>query len=476
MGLVLQYTKQNKSGRWEYRRRVPKAVAKVITKGEFKRVLGDDKREALKAYPQFHAEVEREIAKALATLEQGSAADRGDVTEREAYKVALARVEEMRASKLPAAVREAIIEEIVNRYSVAHDSHDEPENATAVDRHTINILRNGADRSKRPEPTLEDAKKLYIKEKLGGGEAVADRRSVNRMNRVIGMVSEALGRDPVLSSITREEAREVRDHMLGRVKSTGEKISPASVSRELNTIKAVVNFAIAEMTVPATYQNPFNKLTVTALSGSPTDSRKRDPLPPNVLKEVRERVGAHAASDLALIWRLLEGTGCRLAEVTGLRVEDVETTGEHPHIKVEWHESRRVKTQSSIRFVPLVGDALEAAKEAVELPREGDMLFPKYGRHRGADAASAILMKHLRRVTTNSRHVVHSLRHNLKDWLREAEVSSLDQNLILGHALGGVGDRVYGGSPAKLRVTTRAMKKAHEVAAQGGLGPDSRAS
>lgn len=36
----------------------------------------------------------------------------------------------------------------------------------------------------------------------------------------------------------------------------------------------------------------------------------------------------------------------------------------------------------------------------------------------------------------------------------------MDQNLILGHELGGVGDRVYGGTPAKLRVTTRAMLKA----------------
>lgn len=170
---------------------------------------------------------------------------------------------------------------------------------------------------------------------------------------------------------------------------------------------------------------------------------------------------------MALIWRLLEGTGCRLAEVAGLRVEDVDTSSQFPHIRVTWHENRRVKTQASIRSVPLVGDALEAAKEALALPREGNMVFPSYGRDRGPDAASAALMKHLRRVTDNPKHVVHSLRHNMKDSLILAEVSSLDQNLILGHALGGVGDRVYGGGLAKLRMTTKAMKRAMGVEEEG---------
>ena len=69
-------------------------------------------------------------------------------------------------------------------------------------------------------------------------------------------------------------------------------------------------------------------------------------------------------------------------------------------------------------------------------------------------------MNRVRQVTKDRRHVVHSLRHNMKDRLWLAEVSQLDQNLILGHSLGSVGDRTYGGDPAKLRVTTRAMKKA----------------
>ncbi|MBK1635849.1 tyrosine-type recombinase/integrase [Rhodovulum adriaticum] len=461
MGLVLKHVEQTKSGRWQYRRRVPKAVSEVITKREFKKKLGDSEKEALAAYPRFHAEVEREIAKALQQVEHGEAADRGEATEREAYQVALARATELAPQGTDWITREAIIDRIVSRYRQDPETLD-PIGATDVDRLTINLVRNGGIATARPEPTLEDAKKLYLAERRGKETPETFHRFEGQVNRVVDLTCKALGRDPVLTELTRDDARRVRDFMLDQVKSNGERISPSSVARYLNGLRAIINHAATEMDLPATFKSPFNNLSVPQAQGrgSVGEGEKRDPLPPAVLKAVRERICHSAKPDLALIWRLLEGTGCRLAEVTGLRVEDVETTGEFPHIKVAWHENRRLKTQASIRHVPLVGDALEAAKEALKLPREGNMLFPGYGRARGSDAASAALMKHVRAITTDKRHTVHSLRHNMKDRLRLAEVASLDQNIILGHALGEVGDRVYGGTPAKLRVTTRAMERA----------------
>ena len=156
-------------------------------------------------------------------------------------------------------------------------------------------------------------------------------------------------------------------------------------------------------------------------------------------------------------------TGCRLSEVRGLRVEDVTTEGETPHISVAWHDERRVKAESSFRCVPLVGDALEAAREAVAASEGDKFLFVRYLGKNGADNISSLLMGHVRKETANPKHVVHSLRHNMKDWLREAEVSKQDQDLILGHASSDVGDRVYGGNVARLRAATRAMKKALAV-------------
>lgn len=69
-------------------------------------------------------------------------------------------------------------------------------------------------------------------------------------------------------------------------------------------------------------------------------------------------------------------------------------------------------------------------------------------------------MKHLRKFTKNKRHVVYSLRHNMKDLLVTAEVPERDEHRILGHSLGGVGDRVYGGGEARLKAATEAMHKA----------------
>lgn len=457
MGLVLKHVGRTKSGSFQYRRRVPKEISGIITKREFKEKLGDTEKEALRSYPGYHAQVEREIELAKRRLAGAVAASRPGASDREAYAEALRR----RADLIEAGETEEGLSLTADLMADSYPQDEyEPQGVPAVERHTINLMRLGPDRYKAPEPTLGDAKRLYLSEKLGESEK-ADSRTVARIDRVIGLAVKALGRNPILTSLTREDARKVRDEMLGRVKSTGEKIAPSSVRRELNVIKAVINFGLVEFDAPATCQNPFNKLTLGAAEGGGIgEGEKRDPLPPKVRREIRARVLAGANPELALIWRLLEATGCRLAEITGLRVSDADTNSQFPHIRVSWHEDRRVKNKVSVRFLPLVGDALEAAKEALSLPREGHMLFPSYGRSRGSDAASAALMKHVRRVTTDPKHVVHSLRHNMKDALVLAEVSSLDQNLILGHALGGVGDRVYGGSVAKLRVTTKAMKKA----------------
>lgn len=463
MGLVLKHVERTKTGSFQYRRRVPKDVSAIITKREFKRKLGDSQREALAAYPQYHALVEREIADAKRRLAQMDAARMPGASERDAYTEAGRR----RAALIAAGLTE---DELALTADNMADSYPQdewvPVGVPPVERHTINLLRLGPGRYRAPEPTLGDARKLYLKEQVGADNPATDTRVVGLANRVIDAAIAAIGKDPALSAITREDARKVRDHMLDRVKATGRgagaKVSAATVSRELSIISAVFNFGRKEFGLSETVTNPFHALPVerVAKGQAPKESEKRDPLPPKVLAATRKRVLAYAGAELALIWRLVEGTGCRIAEVTGLRVEDVDASGAFPHIRIEPHDLRRLKTLASRRNVPLVGDALDAAKEALGLARQGHMLFPSYGRIRGSDAASAALMKHLRQVSSDEKHVIHSLRHNMKDNLILAEVSTLDQNLILGHSAGGVGDRVYGGSLAKLRVTTRAMKKA----------------
>lgn len=454
MGLVLNYS-QERDGRWTYRRRVPKDVLPVVGKREFKKLLGETKREALRQYPQVHAAFEREIAEARQALAVEAASGRGELTEREAYNLAAARADELAGDNDE--VRDIAADSLLSRYRQNAETGD-PEGVPDVDRLTAIILRNRG--APPPTPTLEDAKRLYLKDRYAGGEG-DQRRDAQRVHKAFREVKAALGTLPPLTELKRDDARKVRDHLLTLRKSDGGRLSSASARRLLTVVKAAVNHALREYDLVGTVGNPFNSLPV-EMGGDKAglaEREKRLPLPPKVLGAVRDRVLSGGNRELGLIWRLLEGTGCRLAEITGLRVEDLDVAGELPNIQVRWHEERRIKTDASKRHVPLVGDALTAAKEALELAGEAHLLFARYGRARGADAASAALMKHLRLVTTDPRYVVHSLRHNMKDALVVAEVNSLDQNLILGHALGNVGDRVYGGEVAKLRATTRALEK-----------------
>lgn len=458
MRLVLRYVEKTKAGGWQYRRRVPSDLSSVILKREFKAKLGDTERQALAAYPAFHATVEREISEARRSQETAAAADNGDLSDLQLYKFAYQRAVDMGMLGTDWAGRGHLAESIIKQYPRDYET-GHPINPSKVDDFTLHIL-GSAGKSKPPQATLQDAMNFYLSERDHTEAPEVKGRFKQQIERVVGLVVEALDKDPVLVKLTREDARSVRDFMLQRLKVNGKPISPSSVSRDLNSLNAVINHAAQEMPLPATFKNPFSGLKIQGSKGRRDTSEERDPLPDEVLQKARERITTRGSAELSLVWRLLEGTGCRLAEVTGLRAEDIDVISEFPSIRVTWHEQRRLKTAASRRYVPLTGDALAAAKEALTTTRKGNLVFPSYCRPRGSDAASAALMSHLRAVTNNPKHVVHSLRHNMKDRLMVAEVSSMDQNLILGHELGGVGDRVYGGTPAKLRVTTRAMLRA----------------
>lgn len=481
MGLiVIEFVSQNKkTGAWEYRRRVPKkAKGNLENTGfrkdltEFKKVLGMTETEALKSYPDFHAKVERAIRHAEQTTGSLLPDAFEGLTKLEIYNLGLERVRRMGfdpffggvdadepSTEAEAHARGMIADDILGGYPTDPETGGAV-GVTKVDRFVIRTLNHRA--PDPPDPTLEDAVKLYTAERISG-TPFDIKKKTQRLVRIMKYVKEALGVPPAVNKFTRTDAKLVRDYMLelGTLK-------PASVKRDLNVLKALITHAITEWQL-AGCMNPFNKLPIAGLDEDPEDEL-RDPLPDDVLEAVRDGVLTSSGNQLQHIWRLLEGTGCRLAEVTGLRTKDVVTTGGTPHIVVEWHEDRRIKTNASRRNVPLVGDALGAASEALKDAKAGEMLFPNYGKENGPGNASAALMKQVRKVTADEAHVVHSLRHNMKDRLIEAETPELTQNLILGHSLGGVGNRTYGGDPAKLREMTRAMRRAFGIEAAGKEG------
>lgn len=67
---------------------------------------------------------------------------------------------------------------------------------------------------------------------------------------------------------------------------------------------------------------------------------------------ISARLVSHAKTDLQHIWRILKGTGCRLAEVSGLRVADVHLEHAIPHSPWSWQSAQsnrgRLRVQDAL--------------------------------------------------------------------------------------------------------------------------------
>ena len=94
---------------------------------------------------------------------------------------------------------------------------------------------------------------------------------------------------------------------------------------------------------------------------------------------------------------------------------------------------RGVKTKGSHRTIPLSRRAAEVLLGHRQGKEDGEAIFPRYARPRGSDAASTMMMKCLRTVITDRKLTMHSLRHRMKNGLRNTGCSEAVSMAILGH-------------------------------------------
>ena len=95
----------------------------------------------------------------------------------------------------------------------------------------------------------------------------------------------------------------------------------------------------------------------------------------------------------------------------------------------DYSEAITIKNAQSLRLVP-IPDCLNMPNS-----KASGLLFgyPRDGDGKAEGAASKQLMKHIRKVTQDRRKVVHSLRGNLKDLLRNTGASKELNDFITGH-------------------------------------------
>jgi integrase len=286
-------------------------------------------------------------------------------------------------------------------------------------------------------PFLSEAVNLYLSQHPKGG----DKRFAGNTRLAIEKVSEAVG-DLRLTEYTRQHANKVRDQMLASLKT-------ASVRRRFDSISAVFKAVVDEHGLKEAgggrpLENPFSGVRILSLGH---DSEKREEFTLEELKTVAAAC-RHLGDDRRLIISLLLDTGARLGEIVGLRVSDVDIAAKVPHICIRPYLGRSLKTGSSERKVPLVGEALWAAQRAVIHKDFEGLLFPAYGPAK-ANSASAALNKWVKEHLGIPK-TMHGLRHSMKTRLRVAGVPEDIQNRIGGWTDGDSVSRGYGSHPMEL--------------------------
>lgn len=224
--------------------------------------------------------------------------------------------------------------------------------------------------------------------------------------------------DIALEAFSRDHAKSFRDHRL----QVG--IKPVSVKREIATIKAIFEKAIVELSLKM--KNPFENLTI---RGAEVQGRR----PSFTKDELSKLIEAALTKDdeRRRLFLCLALTGARLAEIVGLRKQDVDLGKE-----VIWivpHASRSLKTANSKRHVPMHPLARVALLKQIETS-DDQYVFPSYASNVSvnADSVSAMLKKWIASVLPGTTKTSHSMRHTMADLLREANAPDAIKNAIGG--------------------------------------------
>ena len=213
-------------------------------------------------------------------------------------------------------------------------------------------------------------------------------------------ISVAGDRDVV--SYTRDDAKLFVDVLFKHGNKT------ATIRRRINSLSAILNYAYAELDVDK--RNPFSRLFI---KGEGQDAYKRGTFTLDQLKQGYDHA-LSSGSQVKLLMPLLGETGCRLAEIVGLALDDIDMDEEV--ILIRPNSIRRLKTSNSTRTLPVVGYAKEAMILALQ-HADDHCLYPRYlkdGTCRATHASNA-LGKWLKK---DFGLTAHSLRHTFRDRLR----------------------------------------------------------
>ena len=278
----------------------------------------------------------------------------------------------------------------------------------------------------------------YLKHK-GQNKSKTFQGSLNRAFRYLKQSSQKA----YLEDFRKADATKFRDFLFAK------NLAGPYLKRVFSTIRAVFNFCISEFDIKMS--NPFTNVFIDRELGS----QKRQPILIHDIRHVQSKI-SKINDEPRLLLGLITDTGMRLAEAAGLAKDDIHL-GDRPFIQVKPHPWRSLKTKSSERRIPLVGNSLFCAEKLVK-NCEAVRLFSQYNKQEktNANSASAALNKWLKNVI-GKEYTVHGFRHSFRDRLRAVECPSEIIDQLGGWHTDGVGHQYGKGFPDEILI--KWMKK-----------------
>ena len=233
------------------------------------------------------------------------------------------------------------------------------------------------------------------------------------VNSFVGVVG-----DKLVTELTIEDAIDFRNFWRDRVVQEG--IAAKTANREIGQLSGMIKELniLRRLSLPELFKGLRLKGEVDK-EPTPYDS-----------KFVQDRLLADGAldglnEDARHIIYVIADTGLRPSEVVNLNKKTIHLNAKIPYVSV-LPDGRRLKTDDSLREIPLVGVALAALK----MRPEG---FPRYRDNSSTFSATAnkFLLENGLRPTED--HTVYSLRHSFKDRLIAIEAQDSMIDSLMGH-------------------------------------------
>jgi integrase len=426
-----------RQGVYQYKRRVPKAIADLDSRAPFV-------RQSLKTDDLAKARAQRDILEAADNEYWAALLNGADQTLAWAsYNAARRRSEALGFKYLPASeVAGLPLDDLLSRLKAMSD----PRTPVATEAAVLGGVE-------RPKVKVTEAFKVYVEQIAAveiAGKSDEQKESWKKVKGyAVDAFNEVMGEDMAIEDISRDDAKKFHDHYKALIAPTEKGVKRMSVSlgnRRVGDMRILHGryFKHINVDIP----NPFE-----GLNFRQKFKKRRIPYPIEFLGNMLMNGSLKGLNDEARhIALICIETGARPIEIRYLRAERIKLKDQVPHILVEPSfdpdEPHEVKTVASVRRIPLVGVALEAMK----LNPDG---FPRY--RENGNALSQAINKYLRenKLRPTSKETLYSFRHTFEDRLKEGRVDDELRKILMGHDI----DREMYGSGGSLKLYREELLK-----------------